>query len=227
MAKADIRNCRVPNGLLRAHLRNSNYNPTAPQPFPPRPHSPRPLSPRPPKGEIHFSPPRRPMARPRFRFGLVRAPHGPPTSGGYRGALVRLQARDGSRTSDKLPSLAITAAQAGLAFCSEPSRAKRVPSRASASITGCVRKTLLRLRPSAYLTRDHRLALAFASGWLVHRTSHRQAAATGAALSPPRPLSPRPLSNHDKLRARQKCRALLSFPFVRFPTKTAHILRTK
>ena len=56
---------------------------------------------RPPKGEIRFSPPRRPMARPRFRFGLVRAPHEPPTSGGYRGALVRLQARDGFRTSDK------------------------------------------------------------------------------------------------------------------------------
>jgi hypothetical protein len=74
-----------------------------------------------------------------------------------RGALVRLQARDGFHTSDKLPSLAITAAQAGLAFCSEPSRAKRVPSRASASITGCVRKSLLRLRPSACLTRDHRL----------------------------------------------------------------------
>jgi hypothetical protein len=102
----------------------------------------------------------RPSARPRFRFGLARAPHEPPTSGGYRGALVRLQARDGSRTSDNEPSLAITAAQAGLAFCSEPSRAKRVPSRASASIAGCVRKSLLRLRPSAYLTRDHRLGLA-------------------------------------------------------------------
>ena len=35
-----------------------------------------------------------------------------------------------------------------------------MPSRASASITGCVRKTLLRLRPSAYLTRDHRLGAA-------------------------------------------------------------------
>ena len=56
-----------------------------------------------------------------------------------RGALVRLQARDGSRTSDKLPSLAC---------------------RASASITGCVRKSLLRLRPYAYLTRDHRLVAA-------------------------------------------------------------------
>ena len=56
-----------------------------------------------------------------------------------RGALVRLQARDGSRTSDKLPSLAC---------------------RASASISGCVRKSLLRLRPYAYLTRDHRLGLA-------------------------------------------------------------------
>ena len=77
-----------------------------------------------------------------------------------RGALVRLQARDGSRTSDNEPSLAITAAQAGLAFYSEPSRAKRVPSRASASITGCVRKSLLRLRPSACLTRDHRLGAA-------------------------------------------------------------------
>ena len=53
-----------------------------------------------------------------------------------RGALVRLQTRDGSRTSDNEPSLAC---------------------RASASITGCVRKSLLRLRPSAYLTRDHRL----------------------------------------------------------------------
>ena len=148
------------------------------------------------------------MARPRFRFGLVRAPHGPPTSGGYRGALVRLQARDGSRTSDKLPSLAITAAQAGLAFCSEPSRAKRVPSRASASITGCVRKTLLRLRPSAYLTRDHRLALAFASGWLVHRTSHRQAAATGAALSP---LVRFPLVRFPTTTTRQKCRALCPY----------------
>ena len=102
------------------------------------------------------------MARPRFRFGLARAPHEPPTSGGYRGALVRLQARDGFHTSDNNPSLAIAAAQAGLAFCSEPSRAKRVPSRASASITGCVRKSLLRLRPSAYLTRDHRLGLATA-----------------------------------------------------------------
>ena len=58
-----------------------------------------------------------------------------------RGALVRLQARDGSRTSDKLPSLAC---------------------RASASITGCVRKSLLRLRPYAYLTRDHRLVAATA-----------------------------------------------------------------
>ena len=120
----------------------------------------------------------------------------PPRRPMARGALVRLQARDGSRTSDKLPSLAC---------------------RASASITGCVRKTLLRLRPSAYLTRDHRL---------------------GAALSPPRPLSPRPLPSHNnaakvprlmslflvrfstkvKWKARQKCRALLSFPFVRFPT---------
>ena len=56
-----------------------------------------------------------------------------------RGALVRLQARDGSRTSGNEPSLAC---------------------RASASITGCVRKSLLRLRPSAYLTRDHRLVAA-------------------------------------------------------------------
>ena len=56
-----------------------------------------------------------------------------------RGALVRLQARDGSRTSGNEPSLAC---------------------RASASITGCVRKFLLRLRPSAYLTRDHRLVAA-------------------------------------------------------------------
>ena len=56
-----------------------------------------------------------------------------------RGALVRLQARDGFRTSDKEPSLAC---------------------RASASISGCVRKSLLRLRPYAYLTRDHRLGLA-------------------------------------------------------------------
>ena len=38
--------------------------------------------------------------------------------------------------------------------------------------------------PASTLRSDHRLALAFASGWLVHRTSHRQAAATGAALSP-------------------------------------------
>ena len=60
--------------------------------------------------------------------------------------------------------------------------------------------------PASTLRFDHRLALAFASGWLVHRTSHRQAAATGAALSPPRPLS-----NLDKLRARQKSRALLTF----------------
>ena len=81
------------------------------------------------------------MARPRFRFGLACAPHKPPTSGGYRGALVRLQARDGFHTSDNKPSLAC---------------------RASASITGCVRKSLLRLRPSAYLTRDHRLGLATA-----------------------------------------------------------------
>jgi len=58
-----------------------------------------------------------------------------------RGALVRLQARDGFRTSDNEPSLAC---------------------RASASIPGCVRKSLLRLRPSAYLTRDHRLGLATA-----------------------------------------------------------------
>ena len=56
-----------------------------------------------------------------------------------RGALVRLQGRDGYRTSDKSPSLAC---------------------HASASITGCVRKSLLRLRPSACLTRDHRLGLA-------------------------------------------------------------------
>ena len=56
-----------------------------------------------------------------------------------RGALVRLQGRDGYRTSDKLPSLAC---------------------HASASITGCVRKSLLRLRPSACLTRDHRLVAA-------------------------------------------------------------------
>ena len=56
-----------------------------------------------------------------------------------RGDVVRLQVRDGYRTSDKLPSLAC---------------------HASASITGCVRKSLLRLRPSAYLTRDHRLGVA-------------------------------------------------------------------
>ena len=56
-----------------------------------------------------------------------------------RGALVRLQVRDGFHTSDNNPSLAC---------------------RASASITGCVRKSLLRLRPSAYLTRDHRLGSA-------------------------------------------------------------------
>ena len=57
-----------------------------------------------------------------------------------RGALVRLQARDGSHTSDNEPSLAC---------------------HASASITGCVRKFLLRLRPFAYLTRDHWLGAAF------------------------------------------------------------------
>ena len=56
-----------------------------------------------------------------------------------RGALVRLQARDGYHTSDNEPSLAC---------------------HASASITGCVRKSLLRLRPSACLTRDHRLGAA-------------------------------------------------------------------
>ena len=56
-----------------------------------------------------------------------------------RGALVRLQARDGSRTSDNEPSLAC---------------------RASASISGCVRKFLLRLRPFAYLISDHRLVAA-------------------------------------------------------------------
>ena len=56
-----------------------------------------------------------------------------------RGALVRLQGRDGYRTSGKLASLAC---------------------HASASITGCVRKSLLRLRPSACLTRDHRLGAA-------------------------------------------------------------------
>jgi len=56
-----------------------------------------------------------------------------------RGALVRLQDRDGSRTADNEPSLAC---------------------RASADIAGCVRKSLLRLRPSAYLTRDHRLGFA-------------------------------------------------------------------
>ena len=64
-----------------------------------------------------------------------------------RGALVRLQARDGSRTSDNEPSLAC---------------------RASASITGCVRKSLLRLRPSAYLTRDHRLGAALPTSPLPH-----------------------------------------------------------
>ena len=69
-------------------------------------------------GRVSAKSPRRPMAR---------------------GALVRLQARDGSRTADNEPSLAC---------------------RASASITGCVRKSLLRLRPSAYLTRDHRLGAA-------------------------------------------------------------------
>ena len=57
-----------------------------------------------------------------------------------RGDVVRLQVRDGYRTSDKLPSLAC---------------------HASASITGCVRKSLLRLRPSACLTRDHRLGAAW------------------------------------------------------------------
>ena len=55
--------------------------------------------------------------------------------------------RDGSRTSDNKLCSAIAAAQAG----SQPvgtraSRAKRVPSRASASITGCVLGHLLRLR---------------------------------------------------------------------------------
>ena len=135
------------------------------------------------------------MARPRFRFGLARAPHEPPTSGGYRGALVRLQARDGSRTSDKLPSLAITAAQAGLAFCSEPSRAKRVPSRASASITGCVRKSLLRLRPYAYLTRDHRLVAAIASRQKTH----------AAETPPPRPRHS--LSNWESATLAPACAA--------------------
>ena len=64
-----------------------------------------------------------------------------------RGALVRLQARDGFRTSDNEPSVAC---------------------RASASITGCVRKLFLRLRPSAYLTRDHRLGLAIALRLKTH-----------------------------------------------------------
>ena len=64
-----------------------------------------------------------------------------------RGALVRLQGRDGSRTSDNEPSLAC---------------------RASASISGCVRKLLLRLRPSACLTRDHRLVAAIAMRQKTH-----------------------------------------------------------
>ena len=73
-----------------------------------------------------------------------------------RGALVRLQARDGFRTSDNKPSLAC---------------------HASASITGCVRKSLLRLRPSAYLTRDHRLGAATALRQKTH----------AAETPPPRP----------------------------------------
>ena len=64
-----------------------------------------------------------------------------------RVALVRLQGRDGSHTSDNEPSL----------VC-----------RASAHITGCVRKSLLRLRPSACLTRDHRLGLAIALRLKTH-----------------------------------------------------------
>ena len=74
--------------------------------------------------------------------GGIRTFAPPPTSPRRpmaRGALVRLQGRDGSHTSDNEPSL----------VC-----------RASAHITGCVRKSLLRLRPSACLTRDHRLGLA-------------------------------------------------------------------
>ena len=85
--------------------------------------------------------------------------------------------------------------------------------------------------PASTLRSDHRLALAFASGWLVHRTSHRQAyppaegcplsgcsgrgAATGAALSPPRPLSPRPLPSHNN--AAKVPRLMSLFP-VRFST---------
>ena len=37
--------------------------------------------------------------------------------------------------------------------------------------------------PASALRFDHRLALAFASGWFVHRTNHRQAAVTGAAIA--------------------------------------------
>jgi len=76
-----------------------------------------------------------------------------------RGALVRLQARNGSRTSDKLPSLAC---------------------RASASIAGYVRKSLLRLRPSAYLTRDHRLVSALPPCRRTNRVSSEAGEPTGA-----------------------------------------------
>ena len=83
-------------------------------------------------------------------YPLARTFVPPPTSPRRpmaRGALVRLQGRDGSRTSDNEPSL----------VC-----------RASASISGCVRKSLLRLRPSACLTRDHRLVAAIAMRQKTH-----------------------------------------------------------
>ena len=86
------------------------------------------------------APPHGALANTPYPFARTFAP--PPTSPRRpmaRGALVRLQARDVYRTSDKLPSLAC---------------------HASASIIGCVRKSLSRLRPSACLTRDHRLGAA-------------------------------------------------------------------
>jgi hypothetical protein len=107
-----------------------------------------------PRGGIRtFAPPpttpRRLMARP--APDLLAEPCRPMA----RGALVRLQGRDGSHTSDNEPSL----------VC-----------RASAHITGCVRKSLLRLRPSACLTRDHRLGLAIAMRQKTHCAKTRPTA---------------------------------------------------
>ena len=45
--------------------------------------------------------------------------------------------------------------------------------------------------PASTLRSDHRLALAFASGWFVHRTNHRQAAVTGLAAPYRSALRPR------------------------------------